>query len=72
MYQLTVTVSETIGCYICKLVISSVDQFGSVTRIAASRPTYLEVDPVFLEDDIVQILRASERFVRKMADTPSK
>lgn len=71
MYQLSVTVIETLGCYICTAAISSRDQFGRVTQVASSAPTYLETDPAFLEDDLLQILRAAERFVRLRIDPPA-
>jgi len=70
MYQLTVTVNETIGCYICRAVISSVDQWDRVVTIATTGPTYLELDPAFLEDDLLQVLQICERFVRSKIDTP--
>lgn len=70
MYQLQLTVQETIGAMICSAAISSVDQWGKVILIATSGPTYLEIDPAFIEDDLLQLLRSAERFVRLQIDSP--
>ncbi len=70
MYQLSVTVTETIGCYVCRIALSSRDQWGRTVQVSSTGPSYLEVDPVFLEDDLLQILRAAERYVRNCIDSP--
>lgn len=70
MYQLTVTVVETLGAYVCKGVISERDQFGVVRTIATRAPSYLESDDPFLEDGFTEILRAAERYARLMRESP--
>lgn len=70
MYQLHLTVHETIGAYVCSTVVSDVAQSGQVTQVAKSVPRYLEVDPRLVEDEFAGLLDALARYVRIMTDSP--
>lgn len=72
MYQLSLSINETIGAYICHACVSSVDQFGVVTTVATTANTFLEVDDPFLEDDLLRILRSAERYVRMLVESPKQ
>lgn len=72
MYQLHVTVHETIGAYICSAVISSTDQFGATQQFAAGEPAYLEIPEEHSEEDFTDLLLAAARYARILLDTPNK
>jgi len=70
MYQISLTVQSTIGCWICRAVISDTDQFGRVTTVAVTDPSYLEVDPDEMQDELTDIFKVVERYAKILLDTP--
>lgn len=70
MYQLHVTVHESIGCYICSAALSSTDQSGRTVTVLQANPAYLELSPDHSEEDFADLLEAVARYARILLDTP--
>lgn len=70
MYQLQVSIHETVGAYVCHASISSSEQDGRVVQIASTVNSFIEHDDPWLDDDLTNILRAAERYVRLLVESP--
>lgn len=70
MYQINVTVIETIGAYVCSGAISESDQFGHTQQIAVIKPVYLEGDDLLMRDPVGNLISALSRFASLMAESP--
>lgn len=70
MYQLHMTVHESIGCYICSASLSSTDQHGRTITVLTATPAYLELAEDHQEEDFADLLQAVARYARILLDTP--
>lgn len=70
MYQLQVTVIETMGAYVCSAALSETDQFGRTTLVTSTGHRYLDVDPAAVPDDFAAILNALARFADLVLESP--
>lgn len=65
MYNLHLTVRETVGAFVCTVAISDTDEWGRTTLIAGQEALVEAPDPD--EDPLAQILEAGARWLRRMS-----
>lgn len=70
MYQLHVSVQETIGAFICQAHLSDHDQWGTVVKIGSSIPAYLSPDADGIPEDLNELFRVLARYAAILIDSP--
>lgn len=70
MYQLHVSIQETIGAYICAATISEVDQWGRVTTLAKARKAFLSQSDDGIPEDLGELFKCLERYAAILAESP--
>ena len=61
MYNLHLTVRETVGAYVCTMALSDTDEWGKTTPVASKEMLVEAPDPD--EDPLEQLLEATARWV---------
>lgn len=70
MYQLHVSIHETIGAYICSATISEVDQWGRVRTLAKARKAFLSPEDDGIPEDLGSLFSCLERYASILAESP--